>query len=735
MLTSSHFLVNRSTPVRNYQPEIRRANRQAKRTHSQAHFQRDINRSVQRSTSVRTHSLRKIPISYQSAALETHQPRRVTATPTRNNSSLFFNNTTYQPIRQVHNFYSPVKSYQNQVVGQARSNLGQRISNTTKINTGLVRAPQYSLLRAGRNRTSYASPTKSNLRKSQTQPSSPSISFPSNKQNVFQQSPKQSYQRNPEVIVNKSKLSLSTVIKPKRVESQEILYKINNKGEAVVKKPKISSLVLKGELSKKKDDKEQKSEKNYFKEKIVKEEANLIDEKEETQKQDQNSFSNAEASTRLSKSPVKANHDILTFDSPISLQKINSSQSGEKLSLKLNEDFENFMKRAKNKPITKLAQSSLIHNSKKLEQYPISLHSERSDHFSRKSLNSSGQLVELGKNPAPFELTERGIIEFEKVIDEEDVLNKKKSQKNVFSLEKETKKNSKKEIGQMSFKLKTALRSVKGYCRSGSKVYNQDAVFSQEYKKLNAHVLGVCDGHGQYGHLASQFVAQKLPKLIKRAILTWNKVSDFGESIFVAVKELIKLIKESGINLSESGTTCSFYVLLEGKIYAVNIGDSRGIISMLDNNRLATQQLTLDHKPDNPQEKARIEASLGRIDRAIGEDGIKGGPNRIYLKDDHTGGLAVSRSIGDFRLAPAGLVWYPDVTVCEIKENLRMLFLATDGIWDKAENNEVASIFDKYYDSGDVEKASDEVLKIVRDRWMRKMASDDIGFVAVFLRF
>ena len=57
--------------------------------------------------------------------------------------------------------------------------------------------------------------------------------------------------------------------------------------------------------------------------------------------------------------------------------------------------------------------------------------------------------------------------------------------------------------------------------------------------------------------------------------------------------------------------------------------------------------MTKDHKPNNKDEKSRIKACGGRVQRSVGRSGLQTGSWRVWLKDKDSPGLAMSRSIGD----------------------------------------------------------------------------------------
>ena len=59
------------------------------------------------------------------------------------------------------------------------------------------------------------------------------------------------------------------------------------------------------------------------------------------------------------------------------------------------------------------------------------------------------------------------------------------------------------------------------------------------------------------------------------------------------------------------------------------------------------KMITRDHKPDDPDEMARISGMNGRIESYKGRYGENVGPARVWLKTEQYPGLAMSRSIGD----------------------------------------------------------------------------------------
>ena len=78
-----------------------------------------------------------------------------------------------------------------------------------------------------------------------------------------------------------------------------------------------------------------------------------------------------------------------------------------------------------------------------------------------------------------------------------------------------------------------------------------------------------------------------------------------------------------------------------------NIGDSRTSIGFRNaTGGVTAEAMTVDHKPDLPAEKARIEAKGGRIFAVEYDDGVDG-PPRVWLGHMDVPGLAMSRSLCD----------------------------------------------------------------------------------------
>ena len=74
------------------------------------------------------------------------------------------------------------------------------------------------------------------------------------------------------------------------------------------------------------------------------------------------------------------------------------------------------------------------------------------------------------------------------------------------------------------------------------------------------------------------------------------------------------------------------------------------------------------------------------------ENGTFIGPNRVWLKDKNIPGLAMSRSFGDKIGASVGIISEPEIIEYNINQDDLFFILASDGLWEFMDNNEVRYI-------------------------------------------
>ncbi|XP_052180901.1 protein phosphatase 2C 77-like [Diospyros lotus] len=121
------------------------------------------------------------------------------------------------------------------------------------------------------------------------------------------------------------------------------------------------------------------------------------------------------------------------------------------------------------------------------------------------------------------------------------------------------------------------------------------------------------------------------------------------------------------------GSTAVVAIVCPTHLVVANCGDSRAVLCR----GKAPLPLSVDHKPNREDERARIEAAGGKV---IQWDGFR-----------VSGVLAMSRSIGDRYLEPY-VIPDPEMMLVPRKKEDECLILASDGLWDVMTNEEVCDV-------------------------------------------
>ncbi|KAL9662384.1 hypothetical protein QQ045_027217 [Rhodiola kirilowii] len=266
-------------------------------------------------------------------------------------------------------------------------------------------------------------------------------------------------------------------------------------------------------------------------------------------------------------------------------------------------------------------------------------------------------------------------------------------------------------------------RSSCMFTQQGQKGINQDAMIVwEDFISDDVTLFGVFDGHGPYGHLVARRVRDVLPvklqsyyrslrstkKLSKlsclRASSKKSKAADsmsscsikdkldvlWKEVFLKSYKVMDKELKSGGnLDCFCSGSTAVTIVKQGTTLFIANIGDSRAILGTKDGNgSVIAVQLTVDLKPDLPNEAERIKQCNGRVFAMRDEPEV----SRVWLPYDDAPGLAMARAFGDFCLKNYGVISVPEFARWDLTELDQFVVLASDGVWDVLRNEEVVEI-------------------------------------------
>lgn len=251
-------------------------------------------------------------------------------------------------------------------------------------------------------------------------------------------------------------------------------------------------------------------------------------------------------------------------------------------------------------------------------------------------------------------------------------------------------------------------------------------------------IIGVYDGHGQHGHLVSNFVKDRLAAEIRQIEREHLRDPGTAEAALAAAHHRTQdALKTSGIDVSLSGSTACTALKRGRRLLIANVGDSRAVLGTLDTGgtKWVARDLSNDHKPDGAQERLRIESNGGVVapSRMPGVGYV--GPARVWDRSQRYG-LACSRSMGDtvYVNGPndgGGVISEPEISSHRLSKRDQVLIFGSDGVWDHLSSQEAVAIA---ANAKTPQAASDRIAQIARERWRRNgPMQDDITAVVIGL--
>ena len=295
--------------------------------------------------------------------------------------------------------------------------------------------------------------------------------------------------------------------------------------------------------------------------------------------------------------------------------------------------------------------------------------------------------------------------------------------------------------------------SEAGTLEDGTEKTNQDSyIILNNIFDIDYNIFGVLDGHGNYGHLASQYVVKKLSEIfINEGIYNFkNKREINTEKIYEKLSykncELIRniinninkdIFKQNEFNANYSGTTCNLLFQIGKYFICSNTGDSRCLLfksSLIDKKKIEIENFSYDHKPILEKEKKRIEKLGGSVHQTIDFEGEFTGPYRVWVKDEEYPGIAVSRSIGDNVAEKIGVISEPDFIIKYFESTFNYCVLGSDGVWDVLNGKDLINLIFPFFEILDGEGAAKKVVDEAIKLWGKKgKIRDDITCIVVFL--
>jgi len=233
--------------------------------------------------------------------------------------------------------------------------------------------------------------------------------------------------------------------------------------------------------------------------------------------------------------------------------------------------------------------------------------------------------------------------------------------------------------------------------------------------------FAIFDGHG--GDLFSSYSSSHLHQTIfeSDSFKAGNYDEAIREGIIQEDKELFEKYKEQ-----RGGSTATVCIITENKLYLGNVGDSRAVLAVKEGDELCAKRISRDHKPDDADEKARINKAGG----VVWQGRVRGTECAINM----------SRAIGDFAhkapLNNADADWIASepfiATPVTLSPAVKFIVLASDGLWDVASDEKVVQAVSTMYLNGET---PDEIAKELTNFCANKPLADNTTVLVVFFDF
>jgi len=177
--------------------------------------------------------------------------------------------------------------------------------------------------------------------------------------------------------------------------------------------------------------------------------------------------------------------------------------------------------------------------------------------------------------------------------------------------------------------------------------------------------VGVFDGHG--GEAVSRKASERLHSLLAVEVAA-------GRPLASAIPRAFRAFDDS-VAAEPCGSTAAIAVLVGGKLTVGNAGDSH--VALVS--RGGVSVLTTNHRLTNEAEYRRVVGAGASI------------RGRYACLPDGSG-LECTRSLGDREFRRIGILPEPDVATRMLAAEDEWIVLATDGVWDTLEVEEVGRL-------------------------------------------
>lgn len=258
------------------------------------------------------------------------------------------------------------------------------------------------------------------------------------------------------------------------------------------------------------------------------------------------------------------------------------------------------------------------------------------------------------------------------------------------------------------------------YSLKGLREQNEDAhkiVINGKGKntdKAKVNFFAVYDGHG--GKEVSKYLEQKMSDYFMSKDVKYPLHKSFVNRVYDHLQTGL-INKHRFSSYSGSTSLVVIHFKHKGNVYlnVINTGDSRAVLCR----DCMAIPLTLDHKPNYPSERKRIE----RLGGSIVKDGID-----YRVKD-----LSVSRAFGDVEATPF-VTHRSDLFRYRLDKTDRFMIMGCDGLWDVISNQDAVNfVLNTAYNSTlDRFQPDEKIAQRLAEYAVQRGSTDNVSVIVLF---
>lgn len=298
------------------------------------------------------------------------------------------------------------------------------------------------------------------------------------------------------------------------------------------------------------------------------------------------------------------------------------------------------------------------------------------------------------------------------------------------------------DVSEDEFTLKFSISKKRGNKDPTKK--DQDSIVLIKKPELNFYYFGVFNSHGSSGKEVSDTLSNFFQITIEKNYKILLKMKNY-ENIKNFLKNLVykaeEDLKTNNIDLKYSGSVMNNILIINNKVYIINLGNSKSILFRKKENEKFAIELSNKHTPEEKSERYRIYKNGGIIERVKENENEELGPLRIWDKKIENGpGIEITRSIGDTQATLLGVINEPEIQKFEIEIFDRFFIIGTFGFWDLIYSTQAVYYVSKFCTmfKNNFEKCAEFLIKKAIKKGMENRENntfryDDMTVIIVFI--